>query len=288
MDHEACEVQKTIQYFDHTDMIGRLYGSRYKFLPSIAVIIYLFGVAISKCILTGKTLSTLFENVEFLDNFYLWLVVFFIAGALFSFKSIEKTKIMQIVIIAARILTVTLMLVGAFIIIGQNGKIQDLRPKDGNLFFNIEYFDDIFSNLIFSFMFHHSLPGITKELTKISQIRQFLFISFIAAGSTVLSIAVTAVLAFGNDLVTNVDMFGAHRLTYYNYDFKGRLDFIYYIASFYIFLNLSSFAVLIIVIRRNMLTIWKPTVNSDRPSKITVFLTGVILLIVLALSLTLR
>lgn len=53
----------------------------------------------------------------------------------------------------------------------QNGGIQDLAPADGNAFFNAPYFGDVFSNLVFTFMFHHSLPGITKQLTKISQIK---------------------------------------------------------------------------------------------------------------------
>jgi hypothetical protein len=67
--------------------------------------------------------------------------------------------------ILVRFLSVSLMIVGAIVIIAQNGGIQDLAPYDGNAYFNLDYFGDIFSNLIFSFMLHHSLPGMTKQLT---------------------------------------------------------------------------------------------------------------------------
>jgi predicted membrane channel-forming protein YqfA (hemolysin III family) len=50
-------------------------------------------------------------------------------------------------------------------------------------------------------MFHHSFPGITEQLTKTSQIKDFVKVSFLIAGTTMLSIPITAVMAFGNDLV---------------------------------------------------------------------------------------
>ena len=103
--------------------------------------------------------------------------------------------------ISVRTISVVLMIVGAFIIIGQNGGAQSLSPKDGNAFFNSQYFGDIFSNLIFAFMFHHSMPGMTKQLTNLNQIHPFLKIGFLTAGITMLVIPITAALAFGNDLV---------------------------------------------------------------------------------------
>ena len=162
--------------------------------------------------------------------------------------------------ISVRFISVVLMIMGAFIIIGQNGGAQNLAPKDGNAFFNSQYFGDIFSNLIFAFMFHHSMPGMTKQLTNLNQIHPFLKIGFITAGTTMLIIPITAALAFGNDLVDKrVSMLGeGHKLIYYNEDFQGRLDFIYYIVSFYVFLNIAAFSVYIIVIRKNIMAIFKP------------------------------
>lgn len=99
--------------------------------------------------------------------------------------------------ISVRFISVSLMIIGAFIIMGQNGGTRNLAPVDGNAFFNSKYFGDIFSNLIFAFMFHHSMPGMTKQLTHLNQIHPFLKVGFLTAGVTMLVIPITACLAFG-------------------------------------------------------------------------------------------
>ena len=75
-----------------------------------------------------------------------------------------------------------------------------------------------------------------------------------------------------------------HGLIYYNQDFEGRIDFIYYFTSFYVFLNVAAFSVYIIVIRRNFMALYKPGANADRLSKTNVIISGIILAIVLAVS----
>jgi ubiquinone biosynthesis protein COQ9 len=64
-------------------------------------------------------------------------------------------------------------------------------------------------------------------------------------------IPLTAIMAFGTDLVhSNTGLLEeSHNLIYYSEDFKGKLDFVYYIVSFYLFLNVTAFSVYIIVIR---------------------------------------
>lgn len=49
----------------------------------------------------------------FLDKIYPWLGLFFISGAVFSFKDVASTKILQIFIIVIRCLSIGAMLVGA-------------------------------------------------------------------------------------------------------------------------------------------------------------------------------
>jgi len=251
----------------------------------------LLGVSVSKCIMTGNTLSKLFTGVTLLDTYYFWLGIFFVFGASFSFKSIEKTKVVQATMIFVRFLSVFLMVIGAIIIMAQNGGIQDLAPKEGNAYFNSKYFGDIFSNLIFAFMFHHSMPGMTKQLTDLKQIQSFLNIGFLTAGITMTIIPMTACFAFGNELIDNrVNMLGegGHKLVYYNEDFKGKLDFVYYVISFYVMLNIAAFSVYIIVIRRNLMAIIKPEINPDRFSRFTAFFTSIILATVLIISFALR
>jgi hypothetical protein len=105
-----------------------------------------------------------------------------------------------------------------------------------------------------------------------------------------LIIPITAAFAFGNNLISpSAGMLGdGHNLIYYSEDFKGRLDFIYYIVSFYVFLNIAAFSVYIIVIRRNFLAIVRPLANPDHLSRTTVFTTSMILAIVLIISFAMR
>ena len=74
-----------------------------------------------------------------------------------------------------------------------------------------------------------------------------------------LIIPITACLSFGNKLVDEDGMLSeSHSLIYYNEDFRGRIDFIYYFVSFYVFLNIALFPIYVIVIRRNLMAIIRP------------------------------
>ena len=77
-----------IRTFDHVEQFAYLYGNKWKLFPSLAVAFYLLGAAVSKCIMTGNTLSKLFDEVTVLNTYYFWLGLFFVFGAAFSFKSI--------------------------------------------------------------------------------------------------------------------------------------------------------------------------------------------------------
>lgn len=54
------------------------------------------------------------------------------------------------------------------------------------------------------------------------------------------------------------------------------------------FLNVAAFSVYIIVIRKNVLALAKPTLDSDKVSKITIFITILLLGLVLVVSFVLR
>lgn len=70
-----------------------------------------------------------------MNSFYLWLGLFFVSGAAFSFKSIANTKILQIIIILVRLISILLMLFGSIYIMINYGT-KDPIPEDGG-YFNI-------------------------------------------------------------------------------------------------------------------------------------------------------
>lgn len=103
-------------------------------------------------------------------------------------------------------------------------------------------------------------------------------------------IPISAIMAFGENLVhSKVAMLGeSHSLVYYNEDFKGRLDFIYYIVSFYVFLNVAAFSVYIIVIRTNFFGIIWPSIDPNKVSKRTMIFSGLLLGVILVISFVLK
>lgn len=74
----------------------------------------------------------------------------------------------------------------------------------------------------------------------------------------------TGVIAFGENLVN--DQKG--NLKYYNYAFEEQLPFVYYFVSFYVFLNIASIPILIIVVRNNILKMAFPSINANQFSSI--------------------
>lgn len=115
---------------------------------------------------------------------------------------------------------------------------------------NIENFVELFSNSVFSLMFHHSLPNIVGGLRNTQEIKFVIQNAFLISGAVLMIIPITGVMAFGESLGT------AHeKLKYYNLDFQGKIDFVYWFTSFYVFLNVAAFSVYIIVIRSNILHI---------------------------------
>lgn len=142
------------------------------------------------------------------------------------------------------------MLFGAVYLMIKNG-VKTPTPK-GEGYFNITNFTEIFSNSLFSLLCHHSIPGIAHQVKNTTDTSFFIKVSFLISSTVLLIIPLTACFAFGDDL-------GSHKYLYYNFDFDIEgTRYIYYVVSFYVFLNIAAFSVYIIVIRTNLLKVLKP------------------------------
>lgn len=83
-----------------------------------------------------------------------------------------------------------------------------------------------------------------------------------------LLIPFTGIIAFGSEL-TNQQK---GNLKYYNYAFEEKLPWVYYLVSFYVFLNIAAIPVLIIVIRNNILKLALPKINPNKFSSNSVYI----------------
>lgn len=66
-------------------------------------------------------------------------------------------------------------------------------------------------------------------------------------------IPLTGILAFGGNMLLS------NNLQYYNNNFKNEIPWIYYIISFYMFLNIAAFPVLTITSRNNLMKCFTPS-----------------------------
>lgn len=140
----------------------------------------------------------MFAGVPVLDSLYTWLGVFFLSGALFSFRNVSQTKALQFVIIAVRFLSIVSMIVGAIYIIIRYGS-QGLVPA-GTSAFDFNFFPELFSNTIFGLLCHHSIPSIVATVKPIEGVKQSVRYGFISSILTVIIIPITAIMAFGTSL----------------------------------------------------------------------------------------
>lgn len=77
------------------------YGRKGEIFSVMIVVVYLYGALISKGIIVGTSLSysynifvrLVFSNIQVLDNFYFWVILFFIASGILSFKDISSISL---------------------------------------------------------------------------------------------------------------------------------------------------------------------------------------------------
>lgn len=103
----------------------------------------------------GSILSKAFSDVDILDNRYVWILSFFLLTVIFSFRNVQKTKILQDIIVIVRFFTIFSLLAGAFQVISING-VRGIDERGS--YFDFSNFASFFSNLQFALLMHHAIP----------------------------------------------------------------------------------------------------------------------------------
>jgi amino acid permease len=144
--------------FEYGTLAEIFIGFKGKLLVSTAIIFYLFGVIISKIIMSGNILSKVFHNVHVLKEFDFWIILFFGICALLSFKDVSSIKFIQIFCGVIRFICIMLFLFGPIYVILKNQNIYPFefsynygdRTVDFKLI-DLSNFPYLFSNLTFAF-----------------------------------------------------------------------------------------------------------------------------------------
>ena len=199
---ERFSFKKTIEV---GTMASKYWGRFGTLVVNLAIAIYLYGALCIKAVSASQSTSVGlafiftgsikgFDDFAF-DPYYICLICFFIVVSFLALKNVQSTKWLQNIIAVLRYLTALLMVIGALIYIGRR---KGVAHGSAIKYFDLSNFATIFGNVVFAFLCHHSLPGILKPVRPEQSIKKILFWGYICGCCIMYSVAVTAVLAFGD------------------------------------------------------------------------------------------
>ncbi|XP_077300532.1 transmembrane protein 104 homolog isoform X2 [Arctopsyche grandis] len=125
-----------------------------------------------------------------LDCYRVALVTFLMVLGPFVFFNVQKTKYLQMITTVMRWLAFIIMISLAFRMLIING-VKGKPPV-----FDMAGIPALFGACVYSFMCHHSLPGMIAPITSKKSIGSYLSLDFILIGTFYLLLALTGIFAF--------------------------------------------------------------------------------------------
>ncbi|KAM3145485.1 hypothetical protein pb186bvf_002529 [Paramecium bursaria] len=271
-----CEKFDFKKPYEYGSLGKKLWGKSGEACVVISLLLYLYGMMITKGIIVGNTISILFEGIDVLDKYYFWVTLFYCLTIILSFKDVGNIAIVSTIFAIIRYSTILAMITGALLTISYNKQINPQKE------FNISDFSDLFGAIVLAYVLHHSLPSMVRPCRPQEKISSIIYIAFIGAFTVFILLSLTGMWAF-SDL---------QNFQYYNLAFdQGITSRLYYFISFYIFLNISALPVMTITIRKNMMKLCLPeeyTTNLFKLSWISVSYTLLVLVPCFILAITLK
>ncbi|KRX01663.1 hypothetical protein PPERSA_03747 [Pseudocohnilembus persalinus] len=248
--------------YEYGEMGSVILGNSGNVFITLIITIYLIGILIAKCISTGKIMADSFHTTPVLNIYEFWLFLFFFISALFSFRNVQSTKKLQKFIVFIRIITILTMTLGC---IYHFTLVSDIQPLSSQKYPYVNYsgFGSFFSNTVLAFALHHSIPSMLTPVRPEKKIKNVYQSAFAISFGVFTIMPILAVLAFGDDLVSETG------LKFFNYDFQQSEPLVFYISSFYMFLNITAFPVLTITTRNNLMKLIVPMQVPEQSHEIT-------------------
>eukprot|EP01130_Rhizamoeba_saxonica_P005635 TRINITY_DN2246_c0_g1_i5.p1 TRINITY_DN2246_c0_g1~~TRINITY_DN2246_c0_g1_i5.p1 ORF type:complete len:362 (-),score=35.29 TRINITY_DN2246_c0_g1_i5:49-1134(-) len=221
------------------------------------------------------------------DIFYVYLGIFTVILFPFCCSNFQKTKYLQIITMAIRNISLFGMMIIVIIYISQ-GTFEP--PK---YLVNFDGFPALFGVSIYSFMCHHSLPGIITPINSKKRIFRLFGGDFFTIYLTYISLCVTAVLAFGlNTNPTCLPHPGPPCKIQDSYIFNFasyRINFIaIFLQLFPVFTLSSNFPMIAITMRNNLKKLVKIGENWERQTLLNIIYSFVCVIPAMLLAALLR
>ncbi|OQS05530.1 hypothetical protein THRCLA_02345 [Thraustotheca clavata] len=228
----------------YTCMTAYLYGD-----------LAIYAVAISKCVREAicprpSMDVTVWEcpNVGLTSSelYRVFVGVFGIALGSFAFGHMQKTKCIQLVTTVMRHASFTLMIILALIGIfhGQGRSTTDVLAHE-----NLNMLPDFFGVCIYSFMCHHSIPGIIAPIKRKQAVGRVLISAFIAVIVVYTILSVSATFRFLPKDVEDV-----YTLNFDDYPIR---PIAFFLSLFPVFTLSTSFPIISITLRGNLQTLFQ-------------------------------
>ncbi|KAG0605913.1 hypothetical protein M758_9G097700 [Ceratodon purpureus] len=207
------------------------------------LILYLIGDSVIYSTLVARSLAFFFS--EFTPAswaFDLYLGIFFCVSLPLCFFDFQKTKLLQMTTLAIRNISLYTMIILAAMKLLKGGRQDSDVPVA-----NIAALPNLFGGAVYSFMCHHSLPGIITPMRDKSHLQRIVAVAFGSVIVVYLLLFVTSGLAFGLENIKDPLTFNFPPS---QYGFLGDCLFL-----FPVFTLSSSFPMLSITLRNNLDTL---------------------------------
>ncbi|OQS02085.1 hypothetical protein THRCLA_05511 [Thraustotheca clavata] len=169
----------------------------------------------------------------------------------FVFGHLHKTTCIQLITTVMRHVSFALMIILVIIGIfrGEGRSVADVVSHEDLL-----SLPDFFGVIIYSFMCHHSIPGIIAPISKKRTVGIILLYAFITSLLVYVTLSITATFRF-----QPTDIQDVYTLNFNNYPIRF---FAYFLSLFPVFTLSTTFPIICITLRENLHTLFKGEPNS--------------------------
>ncbi|KAL6076124.1 General transcription factor IIE TFIIE subunit [Balamuthia mandrillaris] len=223
----------------------------------VILVIYLYGDLAIYAVSIPQELTRLtggWAGVSDDDVYYVYLAGFIALLGPLCFFNFQKTKYLQLVTMALRNIAFGMMIIIAFIYIGEG---KGAKPKDLKIF-NIGGLPELFGVAIYSFMCHHSLPSLLTPIANKKQLNKMMFGDVFAILIYYCTLCISAVFAFGDEPNRECEkgpgppckIQDLYTENFLSYDIRA---IAYFLNLFPVFSLSSNFPLIAITLRNNLM-----------------------------------
>mmetsp|Transcript_4655 Transcript_4655/g.7559 ORF Transcript_4655/g.7559 Transcript_4655/m.7559 type:complete len:481 (+) Transcript_4655:61-1503(+) len=181
------------------DIAKEVFPSNLSWLAYLIVIVYAYGVLTVYVISGCESLSGVVGNIAGVDSYYIFLVIFAVIVTPVCLLDFQKTKPLQIFIGALRVTVVVVMMTVMIRFLARSSEPITSRKWREIPLFRIEGLPSLFGNAAFTFMIHHSIPGLVFPLRRHASSAKVIGTTYLGSYAIYMVLGLLALWSFGDE-----------------------------------------------------------------------------------------